>query len=140
MEREVSLAMEIGVSLFVLAIVINLIWFTVIMGKDFANSKIETANDIVNTVEVGELSELSEVEREMPTASVYNIIRTYGPYIVELKCNHPDHTDGPLITYISAGETPCILGHLHGKPIVKVVKTEYGWYNMELSYLENQGG
>lgn len=135
MEREVSLAMEIGVSLFVLAIVINLIWFTVIMGKDFANSKIETANDIVNTVEVGELSELSEVEREMPTASVYNIIRTYGPYIVELYCDKCDKT-----TYISAGETPCILEHLHGKPIVKVVKTEYGWYNMELSYLENQGG
>ena len=50
MEREISVAVEIGVTLIALSVVISIIWFTVYLGNTMANDVTIEASDIVASI------------------------------------------------------------------------------------------
>ena len=98
MEREISVAVEIGVTLIALSVVISIIWFTVYLGNTMANDVTIEASDIVASNEVGSLEELCDTNTVMPTSAVYSLLRTYSSNIPEYRCNfHSTPTDLDLI-------------------------------------------
>lgn len=149
MEREVSLTVEISVALVAICAVISIIWFTVYLGNDVANQSSETASEIIATMESTVLEELSgEGEIIMPSASIYNVLRTYSNAIPEFECeickkNPKKHTcvknsvlherkeDYPL--NLVESNYNCVITHLEGKVHVLVKDRPYGGYKVIIS-------
>lgn len=129
MEREVSLTVEISVALVAICAVISIIWFTVYLGNDVANQSSETASEIVATMESTVLEELSgEGDIIMPSASIYNVLRTYSNAIPEFHCKICGGAPLNLTT-----DNPCIITHLEGKVHVLVQDRAYGGYKVTIS-------
>lgn len=129
MEREVSLTVEISVALVAICAVISIIWFTVYLGNDVANQSSETASEIVATMESTVLEELSgKNEVIMPSAAIYNVLRTYSNAVPEFVCEicGEDPVDLSL-------KNPCIITHLTGKVHVLVKDRIYGGYKVIIS-------
>ena len=129
MEREVSLTVEISVALVAICAVISIIWFTVYLGNDVANQSSETASEIVATMESTVLEELSSKnEVIMPSAAIYNVLRTYSNAVPEFECKICGGDAVDLTV-----ENPCIITHLEGKVHVLVKNRIYGGYNVIIS-------
>lgn len=135
MDREVSLTVEISVALVAICAVISIIWFTVYLGNDVANQASETGSDIVATMESSVLEELSgEDEIIMPSAAVYNVLKTYGNAIPEFYCIHCGANPNNVNTSVDLTvKNPCIIEHLSGKVHVLVKDRVYGGYKVIIS-------
>ena len=129
MDREVSLTVEISVALVAICAVISIIWFTVYLGNDVANQSSETASDIVATMESTVLEELvGEDEVIMPSAAIYNVLKTYGNAVPELYC---EICGGDAVDLTTSN--PCVIKHLSGKVHVLVLHRTYGGYRVIVS-------
>ena len=71
MEREISVAVEIGVTLIALSVVISIIWFTVYLGNTMAN-------DV--TIENIKIYANQDVNLDNPTTSAGTSKNFYGNY------------------------------------------------------------
>lgn len=131
MEREVSIVTEIGVTLIALSAVIGIIWFTVFMGNLMGNEVSVEASEIVSNMEVGALNDLCDTNTILPTSAVYSILRTYGSYIPEFKCNLHNP---PKVLDLNT-DAPCVLQHMTGKISLEVYKTDEGWYCAEIHHV-----
>ena len=132
MEREISVAVEIGVTLIALSVVISIIWFTVYLGNTMANDVTIEASDIVASNEVGSLEELCDTNTVMPTSAVYSLLRTYSSNIPEYRCNfHSTPTELDL----TETQVACILQHMTGKVSLEVQRTDGGWYRVIIHHM-----
>lgn len=83
MDREISMSVELGVGLTVLASVLTLIIFTVMLGKDIiaeATMSINETTQVVTSNYVGDIYH-GAIPEVIPTATAYNIITTYDEFI-----------------------------------------------------------
>jgi len=129
MEREVSLTVEISVALVAICAVISIIWFTVYLGNDVANQASETGSDIVATMESSVLEELSgKNEVIMPSAAIYNVLKTYSNAVPEFECKI---CGGGVVDLTD--DNPCVIKHLEGKVHVLVKDRPYGGYKVIVS-------
>lgn len=75
MDREVSSAVQLGVTLMVLSALISLIMYTVYIGNTLKADVVDNTISIQTSVETGQLNSLSNGESViMPTASIYYIL------------------------------------------------------------------
>lgn len=128
MEREISVAVEIAVALIAVSALIGIIWFTVFMGKDMANSVTVEASELSGEVTVAALNDMCDKDNVMPTSAVYSILRTYGNYIPQCKCGVCENQEVQNLLE----SPPCILNHLTGKVNLGVKVTDNGWYSVEI--------
>ena len=71
MDKEVSMAVELGVILIAISAVIGIIWFTVFMGQGIANDASTEATLIASSTEIGVLEDLKNKENVMPASAAY---------------------------------------------------------------------
>lgn len=131
MEREVSIVVEIAVTLTAISALIGIIWFTVFMGNDLANNVSIEASELSSSIEIGTLHDLKDTETEMPASAAYSLLRTYSNYIPEFVCNCNSCTKKG-ITQDLVNVAPCILEHLKGRVNVKVEYTDESWYKVTI--------
>lgn len=141
MEREVSIAVELGVALISVAALIGIVWFTVFMGKGMANNVSVEASDALYRSQVATLESIMEKgeEEEMPIAAAYSMLRTYSSYIPEFICNNPkciadrEKIDKESLT-LSEGDSICVLQHLDiGMVRIKIEESIKGGYKVTLT-------
>ena len=131
MHKEISMAVDLGVSMIALAAIIGIIWFSVIMGKDVATSASMEASEILYASQVATLEDLYQNgETEMPIAAAYNILRTYGSYIPRFycyKCKSSSEIDKNAQDLTK--RIPCVLNHLDcGRIFFYIDKDDSGLY------------
>ncbi len=133
MEKEVSNIIELGVALVALAAVIGIMWFTVFQGQEVASDAAVVGSSIVSSVQVGALTELTDSETELPTASVFSLLKTYSNEIESYTCKVCNPTaDSYDIDMDNFGPTKslCVQNHLTGKVNVELVETSSGVFHM----------
>ena len=99
MEREVSMVVEIGVALIALSAFIFILWVTVFMGEDMANSVGQEATNILGTTQSGALEEYTEhLPAGMGDANIKDICVTNGiVYAVGCKVSSGTETKNGVI-------------------------------------------
>lgn len=132
MEKEVSHAVEIGVTLVIMAAVIGIIFFTVFMGDSVKNDAFTFAVDTKTTVESAAIEDLYKAEQtDMPTATAYNILRRYSNSISAFYCTYCVSKGEALhdeITNLSISDNNCLARHLQGKVKLCVYRNGEGQY------------
>lgn len=123
MDKEVSSAVEIGVTLIVLSLVISLVWYTVFLGKGVENDAVTFGVQITSSMQEGVVEDMVGLENDMTTASFYGIARAYGRYLPKVDCKICGK-----VTDLTK-ETPCMLSHMHGKVSVDVKYVD-SWYEV----------
>lgn len=121
MRNEVGEVIRLGVNLHYLALVGVVLFFLLFMGYQISNDASLAASDMLGEAKVGLLEDMREEEHVIPTAALYNIVRTYDAFIPEYVCKcsvHAGHHVGPYD--LSAGMTPCVLLHMTGRVSVEV--------------------
>lgn len=129
MEREISIAIELGVTLMALSVVILLVWFTVFIGNGMSNDMGEEASHIIGVVETGSLRDLCDVNTVLPTSAVYSLALNYSSYIPEYHCNKCNK-DIDLNNV-----TPCLLQHMTGKVSLEVNPSIMGGYSFKVHHM-----
>lgn len=74
MEREISAATWLAVSLISLAIVVGIVMLTVAVGNKTKNEAIEYGVDLSDDLESGEIRDLRNTATDMSMASIYSIL------------------------------------------------------------------
>lgn len=129
MDREISVALHLGVSLIALSVTISIVWFTVFFGKEVAQDVSVESSGIVGTATVGMLEELiGHDDIIMPAAAAYSIVRSYGLYIECFDCDICNNN----------GQKPyekdtCLQKHLRDKISLRAEKTDTGGYKLSVS-------
>ena len=130
MEKEVSMAMQISVSLIAISALLSIVLFTVYLGQEVKVEAFDVANRMVIDSEVGLLEDLVGQENEMPMATAYSILRTYSRVIAKVTCHDSHHGAGvSKVTDLTEG-SPCLLEHMRGRVSLEVKKIEEGWYEV----------
>lgn len=132
MEREISITIEIAVTLIALSALLGIVFFTVFMGKDMSNSVSLEASDMITVAEEGGIEELTSQNTILPAAAAYSLIRTKNSVIGDYNCNI-GHTVRNVV--LSGGESPCILKHLTGKVSLEMDLLDTGWYKVTVHYV-----
>jgi hypothetical protein len=85
LEKEVSQSVELGVTLMAISILLGLIFFTVYLGNGIKADAGEGLSDVKNEISINYINALAkgEVDNDMPTATAYNIFKTYDKVILE---------------------------------------------------------
>ena len=99
MEKEVSTATMLGVSLAILAAFISVVMVTVVVGNYIKASAYEQVGDMQVKMESGTLRELRDSDKEMSLAAVFGIIQNSKDYIEEVEYRIKD-SKGNVITDI----------------------------------------
>lgn len=129
MEKEVSHAIEIGVSLIAVSAVIAIIWFTVFLGQDLKISAVNESSRIVTDLQEGVISDMVGQQNDIPTATAYGIVRSYGSIIPSSTCKICGK-----VTDLTK-DTPCLLNHMHGELSVEVNAVN-SWYEITIHKLD----
>jgi len=90
MEREVSAATMIGVTLCALGVLLSIIFFTVSIGNEIKSSAYNKAVDIQVRTESGTLRDLRGVDTELSMAAVFGIIQNCDNYIGDIDASRID--------------------------------------------------
>lgn len=132
MDKEVSMAVELGVILVAISAVIGIIWFTVFMGQGIANDASTEATLIASSTEIGVLEDLKNKENVMPASAAYSILRTYSNIIPEYYCNNPEcyHEDNPTGKINLVKNQPSLVNHLEGMVSMEVLDCVSGGYTV----------
>lgn len=86
MEREVSSAMSIGITLVALAALISVIWVTVLIGNSVKVDAYNEANDIASNIASSQMYSIKYKEDiVMPKAAAYSLLTLESNYVSELK-------------------------------------------------------
>lgn len=111
MDREVSSSVHLGVSLAALAGLLGIVFFTVFMGNQVKEDAGRSLSDIRDQATVNYIRDIASgaTDNEMPTASAYNILKTYSDVIQEVACGH----DGAVSNLMT--EEPCLGDNLTGR-------------------------
>lgn len=132
MEKEISLSLQIGVTLMVLSAVISLVAFTIHLGNDFKTETYQTGSRILTDLDEGYLPDMVGDDNNIPMATAYNLMRTYGRRITSLDCRVPEcnHVGEPQnLVY----DTPCLINHsggLSGRVNLEVSNPYEGEYHI----------
>lgn len=129
MEREISVAIELGVTLMALSVVISLVWFTVFVGHEISNDVSEESSLIIDVVETGALKELCDVNTIVPTSAAYSLSRNYSSFIPDYQCKKCSKTLD-LNT-----EAACLLQHMTGKVSLEVNRSIKGGYSFVVHHM-----
>ncbi len=131
MHKELSLTVEIGMALFGVSLVIFFAMFVTAIGNDVKTNSYDTANSILSEVEMGLLEDMVGQQNEMPAATAYSLIRTYGRFIPVITC-HMGHASGVVKVTDGGVDTPCIKEHMTGKVYLEVTEPTVGVFNVEI--------
>ena len=130
MEREVSTAMTLGVSMCTLAIVLSIVFLTVSIGNEIKSNTYNKAVDMQVKTESGTLSNLRGKDTELSMAAVFGIIQNTEGYIGKIDISRIEPS------YANKSVTECtryIQSHLSGRVRLAVnFNTEYSYYELEL--------
>lgn len=101
MEKEVSESISMGVALMALAALLSIVFFTVYLGNGIKAGAGNQLSDVKNEISIDYVTALAsgEVDNDMPTATAYNIFRTYDKVILETGNGY----DGTVRTLLSQG-------------------------------------
>lgn len=85
MEREVSSAITLAVTLAAIGLLLSIVWFTVYIGTDMKNLGAGALNSVQDNMSNGYIESLAsgEVDNDMPAATAYNLLKTYDKVIIE---------------------------------------------------------
>lgn len=125
MDREISMAVEIGVVLIAISAVIGILWFTVFMGQGIANDAAAEATVVASSTETGVMEDLKNKDNIMPASAAYNILRTYSNLVPEYYCNYCNSGKKNLLS-----EQPCLVNHLTGMVSMEVLDSTSGGYTV----------
>ena len=127
MEREVSSTVRMGAVLLAVSALLSIVMFTVYLGRDIGRDSIDTTNRIVSEVENGTLEDMIGLRNEMPMATAYGILRTYGDFIPYVECDFY----GQITNLVE--DSPCLIKHpdgISGKVYLEVTSPYKGEYNI----------
>lgn len=146
MEREVSRAVQLAVSLIAMSVVLLLVMGTVYIGNELKVDVINKAVDSQTRLETGQLRSLStHGGKIMPKAAIYSIVSkerngvslitldgvTYAPNQTGRWANQEDADDE---VYIFPEDI--ILNSLDGKVTVKVDDNKDGFYSVDIESIQ----
>jgi len=122
LEREISSTVSLTVSLVSVAALLSIIFYLVAIGGNIEAGASETLSDISTDLSGGYIEDLylGSVDREMPAATAYNILRIYERVIIESACYTGSVTH--LLT-----EGPCIGDNLRGRVQLELFKVDGGY-------------
>lgn len=127
MEKEVSHSVEIAVTLVILSVVISFVFYTVVVGNMVKEDGYDFAHRLqVNTSETF-LADMVGKDNIMPTATAYNILKTYGAIIPQYRCNISNEN------LDLTKDQVCLVTHLTGKVSLDVVKLAEGSYSVTVN-------
>lgn len=123
MEREVSYSVTIGVTLIGIAALLNIIWFTVVLGKEIQSGSGEKISEINQGITKGYVDDLARYGSgvAIPAAAAHKIFRTYESEIIETACG----TNGK-VTHLQT-EGSCLGDDLSGKVQLELVAVDGGY-------------
>lgn len=122
-----SYALEIGVTLAVLSVLITIVFLTVNIGHGVRADSYEEAVRISSDLEDGNLFSLIGKENNMPTAAAYSLLRANGRLIPEFVCNITDKCkDSKDLTQDSI----CLRNHMRGRVSLEVEMVNDSWYKV----------
>lgn len=122
MDREISYMTALAIALVGTGAIISLIWVTLFIGKDMQSSSTEGIVNVSNDMSINYIRSLSsgETDNEMPTATAYNIMRTYGDIITEAACG----SNGGVTNLMA--EAPCLESELKGRTSLQLMELPTG--------------
>ncbi len=129
MEKEVSYALEIGVTLAVLSVLITIVFLTVNIGHDVRADAYEEGVRIASDLEDGNLFSLIGRENNMPTAAAYSLLRANSRIIPELVCYSSKHSGSKLVSNLTE-DSPCLVNHMQGRVSLEVEMVNDSWYKV----------
>lgn len=129
LEKEVSYALEIGVTLAVLSVLLTIVFLTVSIGNEVKIEAYDNGTRIVGVLEEGNISSLIGTENEMPTAAAYSLLRANGKVVHELICYDKKHTGSKLVTDLTTS-SPCLINHMTGRVSLEVEYVNDSWYRV----------
>lgn len=124
MEREVSAATGITITLVVLSVLLSMIFYTVSFGYDMKNRAAVGIADIRGSLSSNYIRSLmiGETDNDMPAATAYNILRKYDDSILEVADLITGEIDVPMI------EEPSIHTYLTGRVQLEIIEVNGGSY------------
>jgi len=128
-EKEVSYAIEIGVTLAILSVVLTIVFLTLSIGNDVKIGAYEEGARIVTDLHEGNLASLVGYENKMPTAAAYSLLRANSRVIPELVCYSDRHTGSKLVSDLTVS-TPCLLNHMTDRVNLEVELINESWYKV----------
>lgn len=131
MEKEVSSAIELSVTLIALTLVVTLIIFTVTMGGSIREESYAEAVTISSSLENDTLEELADnFITEMPAVTAYNLILQNPEYIAHYECTYCEAKTGVKTHGFNPNTKDgiCLKTHLQGKVNLIVNKVAPGTY------------
>lgn len=129
MEKEVSYALEVGVTLAVLSVLLMIVFLTVSIGNEVKIDAYEVGSSIVSELKEGNMYTLIGLENNMPTAAAYSLLRANSGVISEVVCYNNKHTGSKLVTNLTV-ESPCLLEHMSGRVSLEVSIVNSSWYKV----------
>jgi hypothetical protein len=122
MEREVSESLSIGVTLAAIATLLSVVMFTVYVGNTIKATGGSSLSGISNEISFNYIDSLArgEMDNEMPTATAYNIFKTYDKAIIE----SADWYTGE-ITNLMEGDSS-LRSHLNGRVQLELLRVDNG--------------
>lgn len=122
MERELSSTMAITVSLIAVTALLSIVFLTLSIGGTVQEGASRSLTDVSHNLSMGYIEDLylGVVDREMPMATAYNILRTYEDVILESACYNGEVTN--LLT-----QGPCTGSNIRGKVQLELFKVNGGY-------------
>lgn len=128
MDKEVENAVELGVALIGISVVITIIVVTVMLGRGISADTFNWFARANTQVSEGTLSSIAELDTVLPSAGAYNILKEYTSIIESTTCRIP----GCMQVTDGLNKEPCIATHLKGKVSLEVHKQKSGFYTVKV--------
>lgn len=124
MEKELSNTVDISVVLIALSVFLAIVLSTVAIGMSIREKAATSLTDMKDDLTVSYVSSLANgiTDSEMPTATAYNILRTYNTVIVESVNSMTGKTVNLMM------EDSDLQNDLSGRVQLEVIKTPSGAY------------
>lgn len=147
MEKEVSSAVQLAVTLIAISVVLMLVMGTVYIGNELKVDFVNKAVDTQSQLETGQLRTMSTSDTlMMPKAAIYTIIAKERTGISKLIVNDIDYMPNENGRWVSKGDVldpdyddgkyvfpeDILLNSLEGKVDVKVTREDTGLYTVSL--------
>ena len=147
MEKEVSSAVQLAVTLIAISVVLMLVMGTVYIGNGLKVDFINKAVDTQSQLETGQLRTMSTSDTlMMPKAAIYTIIAKERTGISKLIVNDIDYMPNENGRWVSKGDEQdpnyddgkyvfpedILLNYLEGKVDVKVTREDTGFYTVSV--------
>lgn len=137
MDKEVSHAVELAVTMTVLAVVLGIIFYLVSVGGELREDVYATTTDINVTMQNSTLEELCDnYFTEMTAASAYNIIMQNSAYISKYTCYYCYYKTKNNVYRtgysLQDKDNICLKNHLKGKIHLIVYKNGAGKYHVSV--------